>query len=106
MRDILVTYDKMKITNNPRSNGENLVACIYGSLGVPFLYKRIAKEIDFFVVEAPVMASFAKVFGPALGRLGKMPLPQHILPPGADPCALVEKLRRTVRIRARKSPVH
>ncbi len=65
--------------------------------------KKIAKEFDFFAVEAPLMASFAKVFGPVLGPRGKMPTPRDIIPPTGDPCAVVERLRKSTRVRARKS---
>ncbi len=67
--------------------------------------KKFVKDIDFFVVEAPVMAEFAKVFGKVLGPLCKMPLPQHILPPGRDPTEVIKRLKRSVRIRGKKSPV-
>jgi len=67
--------------------------------------KKLADEVDFFVVEAPVMAEFAKSFGPVLAPRGKMPLPQHIIPPGGDPCPVVERLRKSVRIVGKKSPV-
>lgn len=67
--------------------------------------KRIANEFDFFVVEAPVMAEFARNFGPILAPRGKMPLPQHIIPPGKDPCDLIEKVRKSTRIVCKKSPV-
>jgi len=67
--------------------------------------KKIAREFDFFIVEAPAMAEFAKNFGPILAPRGKMPNPQHIVPPGGNPCPIIEKARRSVRVVAKKSPV-
>lgn len=67
--------------------------------------KKFVKDVDYFVVEAPVMADFAKVFGQILGPKGKMPLPHHIVPPGGDPCPKVKDLRQTSRIRTKKSAV-
>ncbi len=67
--------------------------------------KKWAEGIDFFVVEAPAMAEFAKNFGPILAPRGKMPAPQHILPPGSNPCPRIEKVRRSVRVVGKKSPV-
>ncbi|MBR9680154.1 MAG: 50S ribosomal protein L1 [Candidatus Altiarchaeota archaeon] len=67
--------------------------------------RKLAEQMAFFVVEAPLMANFAKLVGVVLGPRGKMPLPYHIVPPGGDPCPLVKKLRNSVRLRARKNPV-
>lgn len=70
--------------------------------------KRVSdftKDVDYFVVEATVMADFAKVFGQVLGPQGKMPLPHHIVPPGGDPCPMAAKLRKMVRVRNKKSAV-
>jgi large subunit ribosomal protein L1 len=64
-----------------------------------------SKDVDFFVVEAPVMAEFAKAFGAVLGPRGKMPLPHHIVPPGGEPCPMVKKLREVVRVRAKNTAV-
>jgi large subunit ribosomal protein L1 len=63
------------------------------------------KDIDYFVVEATVMADFAKVFGQVLGPQGKMPLPHHIVPPNGAPCPMADRLRKMVRVRNRKSAV-
>lgn len=67
--------------------------------------RKFISDIDYFVVEAPVMADFAKVFGQILGPKGKMPLPHHIVPPGGDPCPKAKDMKRTVRVRTRKSAV-
>lgn len=67
--------------------------------------RKLSDEIDYFVVEAPVMAEFAKVFGQILGPKGKMPLPHHIIPPAGDPTGLISVLKKTVRIKAKKTAV-
>ena len=67
--------------------------------------RKFIKDVDYFVVEAPVMADFAKAFGQILGPKGKMPLPHHIVPPGGNPCPKAKNLKQTVRVRAKKSAV-
>jgi len=60
--------------------------------------KRIANEHEFFVAEAPLMPVIGKRLGVYLGPRGKMPKP---LPPGSDPTAPIENLRRIVRLRSK-----
>lgn len=61
--------------------------------------RALAKEIDFFLAEAPLMPTIGRTLGPVLGPRGKMPRP---LPPGEDPAPIVENLRDTVRLRSRE----
>jgi large subunit ribosomal protein L1 len=63
--------------------------------------KRIAREYDYFIAEAPLMPVIGKRLGVVLGPRGKMPKP---LPPGADPKPVIENLRRTVRARSKDRP--
>ncbi len=60
--------------------------------------RKIANEYDFFVAEAPLMGRIGKVLGVILGPRGKMPKP---IPPGGDPCPIVNNLKKTVRMRSR-----
>ncbi len=60
--------------------------------------RKIANQYDFFLAEAPLMGKIGKSLGIILGPRGKMPKP---LPPGADPCPMVERLKKTVRMRSR-----
>ncbi len=60
--------------------------------------RKIANQYDFFLAEAPLMGKIGKSLGIILGPRGKMPKP---LPPGADPCPLVERLKKTVKMRSR-----
>jgi len=64
--------------------------------------KKLAKRIDFFIAEAPLMPEIGRKLGPILGPRGKMPQP---LPPLADPKPIIEKLRKSVKIRTRDKPV-
>ena len=66
---------------------------------------NFTKDVDYFVVEATVMADFAKAFGQVLGPQGKMPLPHHIVPPSGEPCPMADRLRKMVRVRNKKSAV-
>ena len=64
--------------------------------------KKIAKSHDFFVAEASLMPLIGRMWGVYLGPRGKMPTP---VPPTADIESILERLRRTVRIRVRNQPV-
>ncbi|MDD1720388.1 MAG: 50S ribosomal protein L1 [Euryarchaeota archaeon] len=63
--------------------------------------RTITHGIDFFIAEAPLMPSIGKSFGPILGPKGKMPDP---VPSSADPVPLINRLRRTVKIRSKDRP--
>ncbi len=67
--------------------------------------KKIAQRYDFFVSQAPLMASVASSFGRILGPRGKMPSPQlGSIITKIDEKALrelVEKLQRTVKLKAK-----
>jgi len=60
--------------------------------------KRLAREMDFFLAEAPLMPEIGRTLGPVLGPRGKMPNPVQ---PGTDPSETIDNLRRTVRARTR-----
>jgi len=60
--------------------------------------RKMANEFDFFLAEAPFMGKIGKNLGIILGPRGKMPKP---LPPGSDPCPLIQRLKHTVRMRSR-----
>lgn len=64
--------------------------------------RKIANDYDFFIAEAPLMATVGKVLGPVLGPRGKMPIP---VPPSADIASLMTKHRKTVFVRVRNQPV-
>jgi large subunit ribosomal protein L1 len=64
--------------------------------------RKIANDYDFFIAEAPLMATVGKVLGPVLGPRGKMPIP---VPPSADIAGLMTKHRKTVFVRVRNQPV-
>jgi large subunit ribosomal protein L1 len=60
--------------------------------------KKVATKYNFFVAETPLMPVVGKKLGYALGPRGKMPKP---IPPTADPGAIIENLKRSVRIRSK-----
>jgi len=64
--------------------------------------RKIANDYDFFIAEAPLMATVGKILGPVLGPRGKMPIP---VPPSADITSLMAKHRKTVFVRMRNQPV-
>lgn len=60
--------------------------------------RSLAKEMDFFLAEAPMMPTIGRTLGVVLGPRGKMPTP---LQPGTDPVETIESLRNTVRVRSK-----
>jgi len=64
--------------------------------------RKIARQYDQFVSEAPLMPLVGKTLGPVLGPRGKMPLP---VPPNVVVEDALSRQRRTVRIRVRDQPV-
>ena len=63
--------------------------------------RKLANEHDFFLVQAPFMVKVVKALRRFLDPRGKMPAP---LPPAAPVSPIIDRLRKTVRIRVRKSP--
>ncbi len=60
--------------------------------------RQLVQGIDFFIAETTLMPLIGRVLGPILGPRGGMPTP---VPPTAPIDALIERRRRTVRIRVR-----
>ena len=58
--------------------------------------RKVARDIDFFMAEAPLMPMIGKRLGQVLGPRGKMPRP---VPPGTDPTPIIQALKRNVRVR-------
>ncbi len=63
--------------------------------------KKLAKEYDWFLAEAPLMPLIGKTLGPVLAPRGRMPKP--VPPKGID--ALVQLARRSIRIALKTTPV-
>lgn len=68
--------------------------------------KKLADEYDYFIAQADIMPKVATVFGRVFGPRGKMPNPKlgSVLPGKAPVEPLYERLQKTVRIQAKKSP--
>jgi large subunit ribosomal protein L1 len=60
--------------------------------------KKLAKDHNFFLSQTDMMALIGKTLGPVLGPRGKMPKP---VPPTIDIKPLVERLKKTVKIRTK-----
>jgi len=68
--------------------------------------RKIANEIDFFIASADMMPLVGRYLGPVLGPRNKMPKPgTGIIPPTADLTPIIERLKKTVRLVAKKDPV-
>jgi len=63
--------------------------------------KQVADGYDSFIAQADLMPSIGKQLGPVLGPRAKIPKP---VPPTADPRPIIERYRKTVRIRTREQP--
>lgn len=63
--------------------------------------KKLAKDFDFFIAEAPLMPLIGRLLGPVLGPRGKMPIP---IPPGTQLEPVVNRLKNTVRLRSKDKP--
>jgi large subunit ribosomal protein L1 len=64
--------------------------------------KKIVNDIDFFVAQIDLMPLVGKSIGPVLGPRGKMPKP---IPPNAPVKAIIEKLKKTIKIKTKDQPV-
>lgn len=59
--------------------------------------RKLAKEYDFFLAEAPLMPKIGRILGPILGPRGKMPNPVQ---PGEEIEPKINKLKNTVHLRS------
>lgn len=64
--------------------------------------KKVAKTYDFFYAQPDMMPLIGRYLGRYLGPRGKMP---DVLPPTADVKALVERAKRSIRLRIRDQPL-
>ena len=63
--------------------------------------KKLAKSYDFFLAQTDLMPLVGRFLGRYLGPRGKMPQP---VPPNAPIDALIQRFRRSIRIRVRNEP--
>ncbi len=66
--------------------------------------RKLAEDHDYFIAQANLMPKIAAAFGKVLGTRGKMPNPKLgcVVPPNANLQPLTEKLKKTVRLVAKK----
>ncbi len=70
--------------------------------GEPREARNIANRYRFFLAETGVMPQVGRWLGPRLGPRGRMPTP---IPQGTDIRPIVERLRKSVRIRTKDKKV-
>ena len=63
--------------------------------------KKLASDYDFFFAQTDLMPLVGRFLGRFLGPRGKMPTP---VPPNADIASLIDRARRSIRIRVRDQP--
>jgi len=70
--------------------------------------KKLANDFNFFIAQATVMTKVAASFGRIFGPKSKMPNPKAgcVVPPNANLPPVVEKLRKTVRIKVDAHPLY
>jgi len=64
--------------------------------------RKIIREHEYFLAQPDMMVKIGKILGATLGPKGKMPKP---VPPQANIGPLVDRLKKSVRIRLRDQPV-
>jgi len=60
--------------------------------------RKIAESMDFFIAQTTLMVEVGKNWGKFLSTRGKMPQP---MPPGADPTAMILRLKNTVQLKSK-----
>ena len=67
--------------------------------------KRLANEYEFFIAQANIMPQVATAFGRIFGPRKKMPNPKAgcIVPPKGNLQAIVDKLKKTVKVVAKEN---
>lgn len=124
LRDVDLSVPKNRIDEEfslPRGRGRPVKVCVFASGELALKAKAVAdlviqpqeieeyagnkakarllaQDFDFFVAEAPLMPTIGKRLGIVLGPRGKMPRP---VPPTADPTALINAMRSSVRVRSK-----
>ncbi len=68
--------------------------------------KKLAREYDYFIAQANLMADIGKDFGKVLAPIGKMPNPKAgcIVPPVAELEPLKKRLQNTIHIQTKDQP--
>lgn len=64
--------------------------------------KKLAKRYDFFLAQTDLMVQVGRILGKYLGSRGKMPQP---IPPNVPVAPLIERMKRSVRVRIKDNPV-
>jgi large subunit ribosomal protein L1 len=69
--------------------------------------KKLANSYDYFIAQATLMKDIAAAFGRILGSRGKMPNPKAgmVVPPRTQLAPLVAKLKNTIQVKVKTSPV-
>jgi len=67
--------------------------------------KKLSQDYDYFIAQATIMSKVAAAFGRVLGTRGKMPNPKLgcVVPPNANLALLISKLKKSVKMSAKKS---
>lgn len=63
--------------------------------------RKLAREYEHFLAEAPLMPLIGRSLGALLGPRGKMPIP---VPPNAPIEDMIKRYKKTVRVRVRDQP--
>lgn len=97
-----------ELKDTAKENCDNaILSDDFSKYGDKKILKKLVREYDFFIAQANIMAQVATTFGKVLGPKGKMPNPKAgcVVPPGTNLKPLVAKLKNTVKIIAKTSPM-
>lgn len=64
--------------------------------------RKLAKRYDYFIAPPDLMPLIGRVLGAIFGPRGKMP---EVVPPNVDVKSVVDRLKRSVRLKIRNEPV-
>ncbi|MEZ0248139.1 MAG: 50S ribosomal protein L1 [Thermoproteus sp.] len=64
--------------------------------------RKLARRYDYFISSPDLMPLIGRVLGSIFGPRGKMP---EVVPPNVDAKSVVDRLKRSVRLRLRNEPV-
>jgi len=125
LKDVDLSVPKNRIQEDivlPHSRGKQIKVCVFGSgetalkakqvadlvitpdefnkyMDDKKVAKKLAREYDYFIAEAPLMASIGRRMGTVLGPRGKIPKP---IQPGTDPVPIINTLKKTTTVRSRE----
>ena len=106
------TIRKYALQNAVKYKGKANIGAVIGKVlaenpGLKKDMKKLAVTYDYFIAQATIMPKIATTFGKVFGPKGKMPNPKAgcVVPPNANLKPLVQKLKKTLKVKALADPI-